>query len=300
MQLPQSSVSLVSLEELGLKLSELRLCEPASEERMRRSLRQYGQLTAVTAFVDGEKLELVDGFKRFRAGRHLGWPSLQVRTLTLDEATASAVIVTLHEYRGLSELEEGWLVQSLHRKQGLSQGAIALLLRRHKSWVSRRLLLVEGLLDDVQHDVRLGLLAPRSALAVAALPRGNQRRAADLAMKRGMTTRQAERLVRRLSELENNESRDALMEKWPEETAAPNVQGRPRSEHEQLQADVAVLMRVGVRVKVRLLSVPSDITHSDVLRAALRDLNALVDTLNKVIARALELQDKVDATLAKP
>lgn len=295
MQSSNSPVT-VPLGELGLKLSGLRLCQPASDEHMRRSLERHGQLTAVTAFGDGKHLQLVDGFKRLRAGRRLGWTSLRVRTLALDEATATAIIAALHEQRGLSELEEGWIVRSLCREHGLSQGAVAQLLRRHKSWVSRRLLLVEGLDQAVQGDVRLGLLSPRSALAVAALPRGNQRRAADLVMERGMTTRQAEALVRRLGEQVSDQARDALMDEWPEAIPSSITKTRPRSEREQLLVDVAVLMRVGVRLEVRLLEGAS---QAAVVREALTNLAALVDTLGKAIKRALALQDKVDATLAK-
>ena len=293
------AITTVPLGELGQKLSALRLCRPASDEHMRRSLERHGQLTAVAAFDDGEHLQLVDGFKRLRASQRLGWRSLRVRRLALDEAMATAIIGALHEQRGLTELEEGWIVRSLCREHGLSQGAVGRLLRRHKSWVSRRLLLVEGLEPTVQGDVRLGLLSPRSALALAALPRGNQRRAAELVMERGLTTRQAETLVRRLRELDSDEARDALIHRWPEEMAVVVVkQARPRSEREQLLADVAILMRVGVRLEVRLLDRPVDGESSGVVRDTLAALGALLATLGGAIERAVALQDKVDATLA--
>jgi hypothetical protein len=66
----------------------------------------------------------------------------------------------LHDRRGLTELEEGWLVRSLYREDRLAQPEIARRLDRHKSWVLRRLMLVEALDPLVQSDVRLGLIAP--------------------------------------------------------------------------------------------------------------------------------------------
>ena len=294
-----SSVRTISLSELGLVLGALRLCRPTADEHVRRSLERHGQLSAVVAFDDGEHLQLVDGFKRLRACRRLGWTSLCVRVLALDAPMATAVIGALHEQHGLTELEEGWIVRALCREHGLSQGSVGQLLRRHKSWVSRRLLLVEGLDEAVQVDVRLGLLSPRSALAVAALPRGNQLRAAKLVTQRGMTTRQTECLVRRLRELCSDEARDRLMASWPESAPAPVKKPRPRSGREQLLADVAILMRIGVRLEVRLLEVPIDVAGAEVLREALGDLGALLDTLGNAIRRALALQDKVDATLAQ-
>ncbi len=59
------------------------------------------------------------------------------------------------------------------------RGCIAARLGRHKSWVCRRLMLVEALDPAVQADVRLGLLMPRAAPAVGQLPRGNQPAAAE-------------------------------------------------------------------------------------------------------------------------
>jgi ParB-like chromosome segregation protein Spo0J len=299
----------IQLGELGDRLRKLRLRRPAADERMRRSLEQRGQLTAVTAFDDGDRLQLIDGFKRLAGAERLGWASLQVRVLAIDEAVATAAVVALHEQGGLTELEEGWVVRSLHREHGLSQGAVAALMARHKSWVSRRLLLVEGLDEAVQGDVRLGLLSPRSAIAVAALPRGNQRQAAELVMQRGLTTRQAESLVRRLRQEESDEARAALLEgyveargHWPEvDVAKPHV--RPRSEAEQLMADVATLMRVGVRVEVRLLDAPVCVEGAEAAREALAELSALLATLGMAIGRALKLQlqvERMDETLAHP
>jgi ParB-like chromosome segregation protein Spo0J len=39
---------------------------------VRHSLERYGQLTALTLFVETDRLEILDGFKRVRAARALG------------------------------------------------------------------------------------------------------------------------------------------------------------------------------------------------------------------------------------
>jgi hypothetical protein len=116
-------------------------------------------------------------------------------------------VITLHHSCGPTELEEGWLVRSLFRDDGLSQPEIARRMHRHKSWVWRRLMLVEGLDEAVQADVRLGLLAARRAVAVAQLPRGNQAEAAQFVVHRGMTYRQSECLVTRLLALADDAQR---------------------------------------------------------------------------------------------
>jgi ParB-like chromosome segregation protein Spo0J len=53
---------------------------------MRRSLERRGQLTAVVVFEEGDKLELVDGFKRYRAAKQLDWTRLWVRVLSVGSA----------------------------------------------------------------------------------------------------------------------------------------------------------------------------------------------------------------------
>ena len=45
---------------------------------------------------------------------------------------------------------------------------------RHKSWVCRRLALVEKLADEAREDLRLGLLSATAARSLVRLPAGNQ------------------------------------------------------------------------------------------------------------------------------
>jgi ParB-like chromosome segregation protein Spo0J len=131
------------VELVGETLGALRLCDPEALSAMQRSLERHGQLTAVVVFASaGERLEVIDGFKRLRAARALGWDALRVQALAVDRIHAKAAIGVLHDRRGLTELEEGWLVRSLYREDELDQPAIGRLLGRHKSWVCRRLMLV--------------------------------------------------------------------------------------------------------------------------------------------------------------
>ncbi len=67
----------------------------------------------------------------------------------------------------LQELEEAWLVQALVREDGMTQLEAAELLDRHKSWVCRRLALLERLCEKARGELRLGLLAPRLAQQLA-------------------------------------------------------------------------------------------------------------------------------------
>ena len=163
----------VEITRLGERLASLRLCDAPALEAMRRSLVAHGQLSPLVVFAAGEGFEIVDGFKRVRAARALGWIAVRAHVASVGTIEAKLLIAALHDGRGLTELEEGWLVRSLYRDDHLQQPAIAHRLGRHKSWVCRRLMLVEALDPAVQGDVRLGLIAPRAAITVGQLPRGN-------------------------------------------------------------------------------------------------------------------------------
>jgi ParB-like chromosome segregation protein Spo0J len=283
---------LVPLEQLGERFSRLRLCDPATVEGMQRSLDHHGQLTAVVTFEEGGLLQITDGFKRLSAARLLGWSTLRVRQCMVSGVEAKVQLAVLHAGHGLTELEEGWLVRSLCRDDGLAQSAIAARLGRNKSWVCRRLMLVEALDVEVQARVRLGLLMPRAAVTLAALPRGNQVAASDVVVRRGLTVRQTELLVAQLVECDGDQARTGLIARWASGAATPSQPGvRPtralRSEADWMAADVATIHRVAPRLEARLLGTPLRAlgpTAAEVLAESLDALRPVLAALERTIA----------------
>jgi ParB-like chromosome segregation protein Spo0J len=165
----------LAVAELGVGYRRYRLADPSAEEAMARSLRSYGQLAPVTACRREGRVELLDGFKRHAAAAAIAWPTLSVRLVEADERSAKAAIFGLNRTgRHPSELEEAWIVQALVREDGLSQVEAAQLLNKHKSWVCRRLALLERLGVEAQTELRLGLLSAGLARQLTRLPVGNQ------------------------------------------------------------------------------------------------------------------------------
>ena len=76
---PHTETRVVEIAPLGERLSALRLCDAEALTTVRRSLEQHGQLAAVTLFAEPGGLEIIDGFKRVRAARALGWTTLVAR-----------------------------------------------------------------------------------------------------------------------------------------------------------------------------------------------------------------------------
>jgi len=163
----------------------------------RESLERYGQVSPVVICLQEEEYVLIDGFKRLTAARSLkGMTSLQSRRMDVDEQGAKAAIYNLNRIgqRPL-ELEEAWIVHALVREDWLSQVEAAQLLGRHKSWVNRRLAMLERLGDAAREELRLGLLTPSMARQLTRLPMGNQSEALKTAREASLTSTELSSVV---------------------------------------------------------------------------------------------------------
>lgn len=161
---------------LSESLRSMRLCAAVAQQSMGRSLARLGQISPLLVFSHDGKLEVIDGFKRLQAARSLGWASILITLLDVTMTGAKVRLWQSNTGLGLSEMEEAWLVRSLHREDGLMQVQIGQLLGRHKSWVNRRLLLVETLCEEAQQAVQLGLMSATSARELCRLPRATRPR----------------------------------------------------------------------------------------------------------------------------
>lgn len=187
----------VPTDDIGDRYGNLRLVNPGAYAAMERSIAQYGQVTpVVVGQPTGSKYEMVDGFKRYRASKKLGLKSLSCRVLKgKDRALKSAMLYLNTQISSIGDLEQGMIIQSFYKEDGLSQVEIAKLLGRHKSWVSRRLSLVERLSDEVIEQMRLGLVSSSIGRELALLPCGNQRGALKTLQKYRFTVRETARLM---------------------------------------------------------------------------------------------------------
>jgi ParB/RepB/Spo0J family partition protein len=182
--------------ELGLGYRRYRLADEAGEREMVQSLRRHGQITPLVVCRREETLEVLDGFKRVAAALTLGLANLRCQVLAADERQAKVALLTLHGAgKRLVELEEAWLVQALVREDGLSQVEVSELLGRHKSWVCRRLALLEKLVEEVRQDLRLGLVSARTARALVSLPAGKQSSLLRLIRAEGLSSEEVRGVV---------------------------------------------------------------------------------------------------------
>lgn len=212
MNAPIASLEQQPLSGLDERYARLRVAQPRQSKAMVASLRRYGQLSPLVACRRGERLAVVDGHKRLSAARTLEFEALTVRVLPLGERAAVAAVYGLNRGgRGLVDIEEAMVVRELVREQGMNQPEVGELLGHDKSWVSRRLMLVERLCDEVRDDVRVGLIPTSVAREVARLPRGNQPEVAAAVHKNGLTCRDAALLVQLFEGTTDRAQQEALL-----------------------------------------------------------------------------------------
>jgi len=178
------------LDQIGQSYARYRLHVPEAERVMMRSLESYGQISPIVVCIQDGRNELLDGFKRLGAAPKLGTLNcLLARRIETDERGAKAAIYGLNRAGGRTrEIEEAWIVHALVREDGLTQVEVAELLGRHKSWVCRRLALIEKLGPEARGDLQVGLLTPTSARQMVRLPVGNQAEILDLVRRESLST----------------------------------------------------------------------------------------------------------------
>jgi ParB-like chromosome segregation protein Spo0J len=244
----------LAVAQLGQRYRRYRLPDTAAEAAMIGSVRRYGQLTPLVVCLREETHEVLDGFKRLAAARALGYKAVATRLLEADERLAKATIFGLNQTgRHTREWEEAWIVHALVRDDGMTQVEVAELLSRHKTWVCRRLALVEKLADEAREDLRLGLVTATAARALVRLPAGNQVDVLATRHRDDLTTAELEGVVELLLAAPARAQQDYIL-------AQPR-QALQQARHEGGWAFDPRLSRTGNRIARRLAHVLEGLGH---------------------------------------
>jgi ParB-like chromosome segregation protein Spo0J len=284
-QREQGSAKRIPLPELGTTLGRARCPQPGQIARMRLSLTAHGQMTPVIAVEREGQVELVDGFKRRLAAVQMGWGELAVSIRKLDELGQWAAMLTLNRTVGsMSVLEESLILRELCHN-GLTQVEVGQLVSRHKSWVSRRLGLVERLHPDLVEWVRTGLMTPGTARRLIVLPAGNQLELAAVVSRTELTTEETELLVSLWRKTRDAEIRRFLLtdprsaiQKAREERSEAAIDPRLGSGGRTLAKALAVLRGVVVRTNeaLHLSAEPEDMK---ILRPEIEKISRMLPEL---------------------
>ena len=169
----------LDLHRLELRFASSRLVEPRAVARIAHSIERCGQVVpcivvAASDGTGGERLVLIDGYRRVAALRRLGRDTARVERWTCDLTDALLGLLARTQNRPFASIEEALLIRELMQGLGLSQHDLARRCGRDVSWVSRRLQLLSGLPDAALTAMRDGRLSSWAASRIVApLARAN-------------------------------------------------------------------------------------------------------------------------------
>ena len=183
---------------LDLRYAHTRIKSPTVLARMQNSIHRYGQIVPVLAVPEGDSFILIDGYLRFEALKACGQDCIRLQVVEESEAESLFVLLARNNDRQWEVIEQAAIIQELRNRFTYSFGDIALRLGRDKSWVKRRLDLVESLPEEIKQAVLAGKVSSWSASRVLApLARANKedaRRLTEKLQEDPLSTRELARL----------------------------------------------------------------------------------------------------------
>lgn len=244
-------------------------------------VRQLAQPRAVTlpaADGAGEETatahyEIIAGERRYRAARLAGLTQVPVLVREVaDEAAAAMALIENIQRENLNPLEEAQGIKRLVNEFGLTHEQAAQAVGKSRSAASNLLRLL-NLAEPVQTMLMAGDIDMGHARALLALPGAAQITAANQIVARKMNVREAERLVRQLSQPQPASAAQEAAQ------AAPEKSGDVRRVEEEL-SDL-LLAQVQVRVKKNRRQGAPISGELAVQFASLDELNGLIERLRQ-------------------
>ena len=181
------------------------------------SIRQLGIIQPVTLRkCDDGRYILISGERRWRAAQRAGFTTLPAYIREVDDENLHAMaLVENIQRQDLNAIEIALGMQRLIDECRLTQDALSEKVGMKRSSVANYLRLLK-LPDEVQLALKQGLLSMGHAKAIAGAPAAEQLRVLKRCLKKSLSVRQTEELVRALAETAEKPARTADEEEYPE------------------------------------------------------------------------------------
>ena len=237
----------IKLDEFDTSLSIFRLFYPGQIKLMQQSMERVGQLQPVITRRNGDKYQLIDGFKRFYAGEQSEIPALLGKVLEVNQSMGKAMILAYNrDSHSLVDYEEGLIVCSLKKEHQMNQKQISELTGYSQAWVCRRISLVERLEELVQTQLRMGKISAAHARSIIKLPRGNQVELTQSIIAHRISSRDSAWLIDRYLCSEKKQEREYLLshplEAIEKATKEPDIYDSRLCKHGNLLLKTAELL----------------------------------------------------------
>ena len=178
--------------------------EPEPLEELAASVREHGVLSPITVRPVGDGFyQIIAGERRWRAARMAELNEIPARILNVDDKTAMELsLIENLQRENLNPIEEALGYRALGDDFGMTQEEVAQRIGKSRPAVTNSLRLL-ALPGEIVEMVRTGGLAPGSARALAAVKSESEMvKAAREVADKGLSTRDAEALARRLNKPE--------------------------------------------------------------------------------------------------
>jgi hypothetical protein len=141
----------IEISSLDLRYERCRLRHHHTEKVLKSSICEHGILEPLVGVSPTESDHiLLDGFKRLRCARSLGFTIVPYSSLDTDEPCGVVKILRISISKGLSILDQASLIDELRNVHNLSITEIARRLEKSSSWVSMR----SGLIGEMSAVVK--------------------------------------------------------------------------------------------------------------------------------------------------
>ncbi len=174
-------IQTIELHRLDTKYAHIRIMDQGRIRRLADSILRHGQIEPMVV-LEAETLVLMDGYKRNAALHYLERDTGKIRIETGAEDHGLFQLLLQGSSRRWEVIEEAGIIQELHSRFGCSLSEIGRRIGRDKSFVKRRLDLLEALPDEILKLVMSGAISTWAASRVLVpLARANAADAVKLA-----------------------------------------------------------------------------------------------------------------------
>lgn len=225
---------------------------PEKLEELAASIRTHGILQPLLVRPYGSRYQLVAGERRWRAAKMAGLTSVPVIVQEVpDERLLEFTLVENIQREDLNPIEVARAFERLAHELGLSHEQIAQRTGKDRTTITNMLRLLR-LPEDVQQLVAEHRLSMGHARAILGIPDPQlQRQLAEKASSQGLSVRQVERMVQRMTRSREPKS-------VPEPLSDPNVMAAVREMERVLGTRVRLVSRGADRGMIEIEYYSSD------------------------------------------
>jgi len=238
----QPTIEEVALDKLDLSLAEMRIINPGSVARIQSSMLVQGQLQPLVVRPYQGQHQVIDGIKRVYAAMEIKKKHLKCYVLDVDLQQAKLLVLSYNRLHPSMEVwEEAMVLADLIKSHGLDQKSLSKLTGYSRSWVSRRLSLINKIDVQVVSEIKMGTINSSQARALIKLPRCKQMAMARVITSLKLPSRQSNTLVKAFL-CATDEAQQQYILECPQDIFASK---EPEYRYMHLEAEDARLSRYG-------------------------------------------------------